>query len=250
MKVSNFISEQDLDNIKKTGIYKISVNYKNTEELYIGSTSVNFIARWRSHICLLKKQTHENPILQRIVNKHGLGSLVFEIIEIINNNEILLKREQYWIDHHDSYNKGYNCTPFAKSTLGRPMSQKTKEKKYKQVSQYDLDGFFINTFKSMKLAAEETNTSYSTISNVCNFQYETKTANGFQWRFGKDKNSIRPVRVNCCTAVGQYDNDGNLINKFLSIKDAAKFNNRKQNTMGFAIANSSKSNGYYWRKLN
>jgi hypothetical protein len=49
--------------------------------------------------------------------------------------------------------------------------------------------------------------------------------------------------------VGQYNDKGDLVNTFLSIKDAANFINRKPNTLSIAIKKGYKSNGYYWKKI-
>lgn len=250
MKLIEVSSPQDLENIKKAGIYKISVNYKKTDECYIGSTTRSFQHRWLQHLTALRRNVHENSALQNIVNKHGLKSLVFEIVEVINDDKILLEKEQYWINYYDSYNRGYNCIPFAQNTKGRIVKESTKEKFYKKVSQYSLDGDYIATFKSLRDAAEKTNTDKVTILNCCKKQKSVKTAGGYQWRYGDNKEKLNIVKVKKNIKVGQYDEKHNLINVFLSMKEAAKYIGAAPNTLSTAIKRNKKSFGYYWKKIN
>jgi len=248
MKITNFISEQDLLDIKKKGIYKISTNvHKN--QCYIGSTTRYFYLRWSQHLSDLRKNIHKNPILQNIVNKHGLKCLVFEIIETIENKEKILEREQYWIDLYDSYNKGFNCNPIARNSCGRKMKEETKELFYKEVSQYSLDGLYIKTFKSLKEASEITNTDYVTLSNACNLK--TKSANNYQWRFGSNRNPITIIRIKGSLILDQYDLNNNFIRRFMSIKDAALYIGCNQNTLSYASAKEGRTSfGYIWKRIN
>lgn len=51
----------------------------------------------------------------------------------------------------------------------------------KAVKQYDLDGNFIATYKSIRFASESTNTNPVCIGNCCKGTQET--SNGFKWRY-------------------------------------------------------------------
>lgn len=110
--------------MKKTGIYKI-VNLI-TEKVYVGS-AVDIDDRWYKHKKLLVSKKHHSPKLQNSVDKHGLENFLFEIIEECSK-EVLIEKEQYWIDKLCSYKDGYNVCPKAGSSLGRVFSEKTKEK--------------------------------------------------------------------------------------------------------------------------
>lgn len=74
-------------------IYKIT--NKINKKIYIGS-AIKFNVRKNQHIHHLRKKTHHNIILQNHVNKYGIDSINFEIIE--RNCENLIEREQYYID--------------------------------------------------------------------------------------------------------------------------------------------------------
>jgi len=118
-----------------TGIYKI-VNII-TGKVYVGS-AININRRWSTHRMKLKENKHHSIKLQNSVNKHGINNFIFEVIEECYQN-IMIEREQYWIDSLDSYNNGYNSNPKAGSSLGRTpwnkglkgvhkMSEETKQK--------------------------------------------------------------------------------------------------------------------------
>jgi len=95
-----------------TCIYKI-VNTINGK-IYVGS-AVNFRKRKNLHLKNLRDRKHGNKHLQLSFNKYGLDNFVFEIIELCSR-EILLEREQYYID---TLKPDYNiCKSVERSRLG------------------------------------------------------------------------------------------------------------------------------------
>lgn len=114
---------------KDSGVYKITNLLNN--KMYIGS-SVNLVNRSTNHRKNLKDNKHDNLHLQSSYNKYGGQNFLFEVIEYCNR-EILIEREQYWIDFYkvtDPKN-GYNKRLKADSNFGckrSPMKQETKEK--------------------------------------------------------------------------------------------------------------------------
>lgn len=107
-----------------SGIYKIT-NMIN-QKMYVGS-AVNLNNRISSHLCKLRKNLHGNNHLQASYNKYGEIYFQFEILELVEDKNNLLKKEQYWIDKLDTFNYGYNQLPNAGSTLGYKLSDKRKE---------------------------------------------------------------------------------------------------------------------------
>ena len=103
------------------GIYRI--RNKTSGKIYIGSSS-NIKKRWKSHIRELNGQLHANPHLQKAWSKYGEKSFVFEVIEILLDEDGLLIREQYFLDKIIRWGFDYNITKIA----GRPPSQKGKKK--------------------------------------------------------------------------------------------------------------------------
>lgn len=107
-----------------SGIYEIK-NMLNNKR-YIGS-SKNIENRTITHIAQLEEQKHHSIKLQRSWNKYGQGSFIFNIIELCESSN-LIEREQFYIDLYNSYNKGYNCLPLARSSLGYKFTLEQKEK--------------------------------------------------------------------------------------------------------------------------
>jgi group I intron endonuclease len=110
---------------RMTGIYYIQ-NMVNGK-LYIGS-AINIIDRWRLHKGRLRNGNHHNKHLQLSWDNYGENSFIFGVIETIENNEILLEREQYWIDQNGvcDRERGYNAAPVAGGMLGFRHSEETK----------------------------------------------------------------------------------------------------------------------------
>jgi group I intron endonuclease len=105
------------------GVYKITNLVNN--KCYVGS-SIDVIGRWSQHISTLEVNKHHSIKLQRSYNKHGKNNFNYEIIEECDT-ELLLIREQYYIDLFDSYKNGYNSVQNAGNNLGMKHSDETKE---------------------------------------------------------------------------------------------------------------------------
>lgn len=89
------------------GIYIIK-NMENSK-VYVGS-SRNIEGRFRVHKSRLRLNKHHAPHLQKSYNLNP-DKFDFQIIEIVNDLSILEQREQYWVDHFQSYKSefGYNA---------------------------------------------------------------------------------------------------------------------------------------------
>jgi group I intron endonuclease len=88
----------------KSGIYKI-INSKNNK-FYLGS-SKNIPKRWDAHKRALRKNKHDNILLQRSWNKYGEECFQFEILEETTDT---ILREQYYLDQLKPYDSeiGFN----------------------------------------------------------------------------------------------------------------------------------------------
>lgn len=109
------------------GIYQIR-NILDSK-VYIGS-SINIERRFEEHKTQLKYNKHKNKYLQNAWNKYKQENFSFLIIEIVDNKDLLVIREQYYLDYFKSYNhkKGYNINPNAENSLGRIPNKKTRLK--------------------------------------------------------------------------------------------------------------------------
>ena len=120
--------------INKIGIYHI-LN-KINDKLYIGSTIESFRKRFNLHKYQLRNNKHKNSHLQHAWNKYGEDNFEFLIIEICDNKEIVLDREQYYIDSKDFENL-YNINPFA--TGGLQFSEETLQKRANTLSKLNKE---------------------------------------------------------------------------------------------------------------
>jgi group I intron endonuclease len=108
-------------NNKVSGIY--SITSKTNNNRYIGS-SVSINKRWNEHKFLLKNNSHHSTYLQNHFNKYGIDDLIFEILEIIEKDNLstkefktlLLEKEQTYLN--DWKNCQFNINKKADSCLG------------------------------------------------------------------------------------------------------------------------------------
>ena len=109
--------------MKIQGIYKIINKINN--KIYIGQ-SINIEERFKQHKRSLNKYL-KYP-LYKAFKKYSIDNFEFIIIEIVNDSFLLDQREQYWLDHYQSYlpENGYNLSPSATSTKGYSLTDKTK----------------------------------------------------------------------------------------------------------------------------
>lgn len=88
-------------------IYLITNNVNGNK--YVGKTELSIEERWGQHIKDSKKEKCEIRPLYRAIRKYGVEN--FSIKEIdTGQGEELNNKEQYWIQHYDTYNNGYNAT--------------------------------------------------------------------------------------------------------------------------------------------
>lgn len=88
-------------------------------KVYVGSAS-NPRKRQGDHLRDLQNGKHHSRYLQRAYDKYGEDAFVFEVIEPVLFVELLIEREQHWIDtlHSADRKHGYNVSPTAGSPLG------------------------------------------------------------------------------------------------------------------------------------
>lgn len=123
--------------------------------------------------------------------------------------------------------------------------KRTTKLKNKAVTQYTLDGLFIATYESARIAEKETNIGYKLISSVCNGK-KIQT-HGYIWRFKNDPFDKFPVKSSYFISVDQYDMDGNYIASYSKISDANKSIN--SGNVNSVINGTCKSaGGYLWSK--
>ncbi|MCM3387258.1 GIY-YIG nuclease family protein [Ureibacillus chungkukjangi] len=124
------------------GIYSILNKINN--KIYIGS-SLNIENRWNQHLRALNNDDHKSKHLQNSFNRYGIENFEFKILEIVQDINELLTKEQKYIDNYKSYERefGYNTIKnvLVGGRLGVPHSEETKEK-------------ISNFFKGRKISEE------------------------------------------------------------------------------------------------
>lgn len=79
-------------------IYEIVCKVNNKR--YIGQT-YNLTQRKNYHKRQLHNNEHTNPWLQKDYNNYGLSQFEFNIIEKVENKDIAIKRETYWMNYYN-----------------------------------------------------------------------------------------------------------------------------------------------------
>ena len=93
---------------KTQGIYKITNLINN--KCYIGQ-SRNIESRIKKHFSNLEKNIHHSQYLQEDFNKYGKENFSIEILETINDLDLLLIVEDFYIKKFHAYGCGYNMIP-------------------------------------------------------------------------------------------------------------------------------------------
>lgn len=105
-------------------IYKIT-NIQNNK-VYIGQTIRPIKERFHRHI-----NDAMNNILDthfaRAIRKYGKDNFIIEEIDNANSQDELNKKEQYWIQHYNSVNEGYNETDAISKCGGNTYQSKTEK---------------------------------------------------------------------------------------------------------------------------
>jgi len=109
----------------RPGIYKIVCLDNN--KIYIGS-SQTVRQRIINHKSDLRSNKHQNTHLQRAWNKYQENGFKFELIQYCDI-EVLLEREQFYIDLYNCYKTGFNRMPQAASPRGRKYTEEEKQKR-------------------------------------------------------------------------------------------------------------------------
>lgn len=182
------------------GIYKIT-NLINNKS-YIGQ-ALDIKDRWNRH-----KRTHDNCAIHQAFEKYGLTNFSFEVIEECLPEQ-LNEREIYWIAQFDSYKNGYNMNPGGEGGCPR------------KVRCYDANGVFLQEYNSITEAAFDRNTDSAKISTVCSHVPQRYFAGDYQWRYTDDPTPVEKRQKQESHTIYQFDEQGNLINSYNSITDAA-----------------------------
>lgn len=183
----------------KSGIYCI-LNIQNSKK-YVGS-STNIWQRLQKHFSLLRKNKHENILLQNSFNKNGEENFIcFCLREHIN--EDLTYLEQYYIDLlKPQYNITIEVVRNILSQESRIKISNTLKKRYAEglpitkhteIDVYTTNGQFINTFYSIKDCAKDLNIHHTSISRV--LKGKMQQCKGYIF-YHKGDTNIKTISIN------------------------------------------------------
>lgn len=189
---------------KQSGVYCILNTITN--KFYIGSVITSnkgncFRRRWLKHLADLRNNNHVNQHLQYSYNKYGKDSFTMIILEVVEDQNLIHEREQYWMDITNCTNEdiGYNKYPKAicvnkdyiasketKQKLHNHFKNKSRPEwmKYaygKAILQFTKEGEFIKEYYSMTEAAKAVGMHRTNIGDVARGKY--KSCGGYIWKY-------------------------------------------------------------------
>lgn len=234
-------------------IYKITNNI--TKKVYIGKTTRDLDTRFYEHSINrsgCKSAVHDS------MKKYGVENFSIEEIDRCSLKE-LNARERYWIAKYESYGKGYNLTPggdgislpdetiqqirflweqgysvieiseeldLSRSTVYHrickypdydPEENKRRALKpqEKEIFQYDLNGNFIQKYRSIHEAARALGVRATAISAA---YLKGHVCHGYLWGLEGQLVGQKTTKK----VVYQYDKQGNLIAEHSGAREAAR----------------------------
>lgn len=161
---------------------------------YIGITKNSLSKRLNQHKNDLRRNRHKINWINSLKGNIKIIPIKEDIPSLKEANEL----EVYYISYYNekgcklvnktiggdgtkglvSWNKGVKCTYIDKLIKNSPTARK--------VYCYDLSGFFIKEYSSIKKASEDTGVSRAQILKICNIDSRYKTAKKMSFRFFKE----------------------------------------------------------------
>lgn len=181
-------------------IYKITNKINN--KIYIGKTTILPEIRWKQHISASngnKNRIDYNYLLHKAIRKYGKDNFILEILEEVEDESLLSKKEIYYINYYNSCILKENSNGYNMTFGGEGYNIIDKQK-------------LIELWKQGKGSQE--------ISKILNHNIDQikKLLKTFE---EYDKN-LDEARNRSNRKVYQYDQNGILIQEFPSISYAAK----------------------------
>jgi hypothetical protein len=119
----------------------------------------------------------------------------------------------------------------------------------RKVTQYDLEGNEMLTYRSINEAAQETDSCASKISMCC--QRQRETCHDYQWRYADDPNKdVKKLKRKFITGkrVAQCDEEGNILAVYPSFREAARSVNGTSSAISRVCSGLNiRHKGYKWK---
>lgn len=219
-----------------------------TDKWYIGST-FNLHDRIRRHRYYLLNNKHHSQKLQNSFNKYGINAFDVVIIEQLDKVDIdqLIEREIDYITQYDSVNNGYNmtkdCRIYKQFKLSKEAIHKVSTKNSKPIVQLDLDGNFIQEFRSISEAANCINEQTSNISKACK-KGCSHSVKGFLFIYKKDYDPSKTYKY--C----KYIPKGEHLQKLINVSKNSKRTRKIYEIVNNSIVKTYNSVSELERELN
>ena len=222
---------------------------RDNSNKYVGMSKDPF-KRLKGHISQCKFENTKKSAWVRKLKSLGLKPILIILKEV--TSETVGYWEEYFIkkllsegDNLLNYDdKGIGTVKFrTKETI-----DSIKDKLSIEINQYNLNGELINTFKSLREAERETGINHGNISKCCNGIF--KHTGGFIFRKKMDNNIV--INISNPNAIKkqviEIDIEGNELNTYTSISEAAKINNiDASNISRVCNGKSKKTNNRYFK---
>ena len=223
--------------------------YKHTlpnQKVYIGKTC-DVKRRWRACNYV------GNWFFYSAIQEYGWENITHEILEDNLTLEEANEKEKYYIALYQSTNSQYGYNLRAGGAGDGAMASKTEKfkERYKRVYQYTLEGDFVAEWDNLTLAAESCGgiNKITGISQCCNGK--RKTAYGFQWRYEKFDRLSKQELTGVKKRIVQKDLEGNVIQVYNSVSEAADALGMKSHTSICNVLNgrTKTAYGFLWEEL-
>lgn len=194
-------------------IYKMT--NKENGQIYIGQTTLLMKDRIERHLKAMRDESDQRPLYEDL-RKVGIEGFTIEIIdECFERHKFIV--EEYWYSYYLA--KGF---PMYDIKVGSKHSKNTKQRmaQLREVSTFDYSSEVFKSKMSEKTSGEN---------------------NGMFNK--KDEEAVNGRMVIA------YDENGNVIHQFISVKVALKYLNLKGHiSLNKACRTGEKYKGYYWKK--
>lgn len=234
--------------MSKSGIYIIQ-SLSKPERVYVGSAT-NLATRRATHKTQLRQGIHDNPKLQRHVDKYGLSDLAFDVVEsnVYIDRNYLLAREQMWFSKFAFNGENipyFNLCPIAGCNIGVTYSAESKKRMSEamtgRVITDEARGKISKTLKGRK-HSQEASANQSKGQNKAVYQFDINGVFIREWESLKIAGeTLGIVRTNISACVNHskvYNQAGGFIWRFKS--EIIKPRNLENNEIGNVHNKNSK----------
>lgn len=224
-------------NNMKSKIYKLIDPTDNLIK-YVGKTSDNLNKRLISH---LHSAYNRNRMLNEkniwLINLFELNKIpIIELIEEVDFDKSK-EREFYWINYYNKINPLFNII----YNKNKELNIFYKKLKNKKIYQYDLNGFFIKEWFSIKEAADFYKISSS---NIVRSAKKNESCNGFVWKYEFKENENIYKRKYFSKKIYQYDLNNNFIKEWNNARELIEFGFNYKNISQVCNGDKKSHKGY------